>query len=88
MAAALANLDRQDSDDSRLPEHFPSEISMPLSDLFDYSSDFWTHDSPIATTTSLEEELAVWDLLDMDADGDEDPEFDHIDVLASSAFTS
>ncbi|KAI0683574.1 hypothetical protein C8T65DRAFT_749463 [Cerioporus squamosus] len=59
LAAALRNLDRGDSDDSYLPQDFPSKIAIPLSRLFDYSSDFWTQDSLIATTASLEEELAL-----------------------------
>ena len=43
---------------------------------------------PISTLASFEEELAIWDLLDMDADGEEDPECGRSDDFAGSVFTS
>ena len=89
LAEALRRMDNPEHpDESASPQTFPSEIKVPLSRLFDYTSEFWTQGSPISTSASFEEELAVWDLLDMDADGEEDPEFGRSDDFTGSVFTS
>ncbi|TBU31641.1 hypothetical protein BD311DRAFT_752169 [Dichomitus squalens] len=57
-----------DSEDDPI---FPSVIKIKLESLFDFSCHYWQkrrEDSDM--TASLDEELEVWNILDMDADGE------------------
>ncbi|KAI0719371.1 ribonuclease H-like domain-containing protein [Cerioporus squamosus] len=67
-----------DDDELRTSNRWPSKLRIPLSKMFDFQSDFWSAYMARTHTNSLDEELAVWDLLDMDGDGEEDTGMDEL----------
>ena len=73
---------------------FPSVIKVKLESLFDFSRQYWQKRAEHSDmTATLQEELDIWDVLDMDADGE--PEIDDLETSGSGergnqpdAFTS
>ena len=66
----ISRLYEADREDEDTPISFPSTIKITLCELFDFSSAFWASYQRRTSVPSLEEELEIWDLLDMDADGE------------------
>ncbi|CDO72524.1 hypothetical protein BN946_scf184983.g7 [Trametes cinnabarina] len=63
----------RDIEDSILTsDSFISTIRVPLATLFDFSNAYWQTRADLSPSNTLDEELAIWDLLDMDADGEDD----------------
>lgn len=60
------------ADENEHAVHFPSVIKVTLEDLFDFQNGYWTDHPETSITQTLDEELAIWDVLDMDADGEND----------------
>ncbi|KAJ3008701.1 hypothetical protein NUW54_g3057 [Trametes sanguinea] len=72
LLSSFAQSDMESADeDAPDATDFPSHINMPLDSLLDFSAPFWQTRAAAASTESLEDELALWEILDMDADGDE-----------------
>jgi hypothetical protein len=65
--------DNQDNEPVRISATLPL---MPLSNLFDIASTHWATLYQSHVRYSYDEELALYELLELDADGEEDPEFD------------
>lgn len=66
-------MEERDTEDSILTsDSFTSMIREPLHNLLDFSNEYWQARANSSPSNTLEEELAIWDLLDMDADGDDD----------------
>ncbi|KDQ55684.1 hypothetical protein JAAARDRAFT_208479 [Jaapia argillacea MUCL 33604] len=76
IADTLIHMADEDEDDQ--PHSFPSRISIKLEDLFDFTKDFWVEAHERSGTTSLQEELEVYELLDLDADGEDDTPDDSV----------
>ena len=57
----------------------PSDIMIKIADLFDFTKKFWISSHERTASRSLDEELELYELLDMDAPGEEDIniEIDH-----------
>ncbi|KAJ8462759.1 hypothetical protein ONZ51_g10696 [Trametes cubensis] len=70
LASALSG---NNDDDTDLPDTpaFPSEIRKTLRMLLDFEAPFWRSKLERTSTPSLDDELALWEILDMDADGEE-----------------
>ena len=49
-------------------------INIPISRLFNFASDSWSSWYARFAALTFEEELELYDLLEMDAEGDNDPE--------------
>jgi len=71
----------EDSDDGSL--QWPSEISIKISDLFDFSKTHWVSLHKRSASHSLDEELEFYELLDLDAPGEEDINLDMDQALDS-----
>jgi hypothetical protein len=58
--------------------------SIPISELFDFTNDAWTKRYEQFAHITFDEELALYDLLEEDADGELDPDFGAVteDILA------
>lgn len=82
-------MEADDEDPSGMSVEFPSVHQLSLDALFDLKPAFWTERSEASTSLSLEAELALWEILDMDADGEESSaqEFE-IDDLANVILNS
>ena len=66
----------EDNQDNQ-PAHFSVEWkTLPLHQLFDFSSTLWATRYGNFADFTLDEELALYDLLELDADGELDPELD------------
>ncbi|KAI0801429.1 ribonuclease H-like domain-containing protein [Fomes fomentarius] len=70
LTQSMSILDEEDED--RVPTWLPSKICVSLEQLFDFSNAFWTEWDNRYVTNTLEEELEIWNILDMDGDGEED----------------
>ena len=73
--ASLAERARDDDDDFDVRPRTAYDhlsIGVALDDILNFDNDWWTNDTAMHTTNTLEEELAVWDILDLDADGEGD----------------
>ena len=58
------------------PSRWPSKLRIPLGQMFDYTSPFWDTYMADKRTNTLDKELELWDILDMDADGEDDIQID------------
>ena len=65
--------DDEDNEPVRISDTLPL---MPLSILFDINSTHWATVYQSHVRYGYDEELALYELLELDADGEEDPEFD------------
>lgn len=66
----------EDNEDNE-PDHISATLTlMPLSKLFDINSAHWAKLYQSHVRYSYDEELALYELLELDADGEEDPELD------------
>ena len=86
---ALQYMDERDAEDSILTSvSFTSTIHVPLETLFDFSNNYWQERMKLSPSNTLDEELAIWDLLDIDADGDDEPSLDQgSDSMADELLT-
>ena len=59
--------------------------NIPIPHLFDFTTDSWSSRYTHFAVLTFEEELELYDLLEMDAEGDDDPGFDDTteDILLS-----
>ena len=49
------------------------KISVTIEMLFDFNKEYWAHKANESSiTATLDEELEIWDILDIDADGEVD----------------
>ena len=76
--ARLAEGD-QDEGDVRMPSH----ISSPICELFDFKKNHWVSLHERSASRSLDEELEFYELLNLDAPGDEDVNLDVDSTLDS-----
>ncbi|KAJ2977735.1 hypothetical protein NUW54_g11382 [Trametes sanguinea] len=72
LLASFSDVDMESADED-LPDaaRFPSQLKATLRELLDFANPFWQNRTAATSTSTLEEELALWEILDMDADGDE-----------------
>ena len=81
--AGAADLDDivADANGNSQPEELrpTSSLSIPLETLFNFEFTFWTESNQIVSARGLQEELELYQLLDLDADGEIDEE--DIDAL-------
>ncbi|KAF9501361.1 hypothetical protein BDN71DRAFT_1585091 [Pleurotus eryngii] len=82
-ASFMLMLDDDDDDDKTL--EFPSKISIKLSELFDYRSTHRTEIHRRSASHTLGGELELYELVNLDADGDVDIDIDDVvsDILAN-----
>ncbi|KAI0748924.1 hypothetical protein C8Q74DRAFT_1311444, partial [Fomes fomentarius] len=66
----MSILDEEDED--RVPTWLPLKICVSLEQLFDFSNTFWTERDNWYVTNTLKQELEIWNILDMDGEGEED----------------
>ena len=67
----------EEDDEDNQPAQVSSEwTTLPLHQLFDFSSTLWAARYGNFADFTFDEELALYDLLELDADGDIDPELD------------
>ncbi|KAI0806809.1 hypothetical protein C8Q74DRAFT_1224420, partial [Fomes fomentarius] len=66
----MSILDEEDKD--RVPMWLPLKICVSLEQLFDFSNTFWTERDNRYVTNTLKQELEIWNILDMDGEGEED----------------
>lgn len=73
MREIARSLERMVESDADLPSSAPSQsaISEPLSNLFDLNTTYWTERHKRSSVRSLDEELELYECLDLDADGEE-----------------
>ncbi|KAI0764739.1 hypothetical protein C8Q74DRAFT_1283632, partial [Fomes fomentarius] len=65
----MSILDEEDED--RVPTWLPSNICVSLEQLFEFSNTFWTERDNRYVTNTLKQELEIWNILDMDGEGEE-----------------
>jgi hypothetical protein len=53
-----------------LPEPSPDALSIPIKDLFNFTQSYWVEAYDKLATRGLQDELELYELLDLDADGD------------------
>lgn len=52
------------------PEPSPDVLSIPIKDLFDYTQSYWVESYNKLAMRGLQDELELYELLDLDAEGD------------------
>ena len=57
-------------DDGDLPEPLPDALSIPIKDLFDFTKSYWVEAYSKLAMRGLQDELELYELLDLDAEGD------------------
>jgi hypothetical protein len=57
-------------DDEEPPEPNPEALSIPIKDLFDFSQSYWVEAYGKLAMRGLQDELELYELLDLDAEGD------------------
>jgi len=59
-----------ETDNNELPEPSPDALSIPIRDLFDFMQSYWVEAYDKLAMRGLQDELELYELLDLDADGD------------------
>ena len=67
---------REDTQPEQHSSRWPSKLRIPLGQMFNDSSPFWDNYMANKRTNTLDKELELWDILDMDADGEDDSQMD------------
>jgi len=57
-------------DDDEPPELSPDALSIPIKDLFDFTQSYWVEAYGKLAMRGLQDELELYELLNLDADGD------------------
>ena len=57
-------------DDEDPPEPSPDVLSIPIKDLFDFTKSYWVEAYSKLAMRGLQDELELYELLDLDAEGD------------------
>ena len=57
-------------DDEDPPEPLPDVLSIPIEDLFDFMKSYWVEAYSMLAMWGLRDELELYELLDLDAEGD------------------
>ena len=70
-----------DQDDGEA--HMPSQITITVCELFNFENNNWVLPHKCSASCSLDEELELYELLDLDAPGDEDVHLEVDEVLDS-----
>ena len=65
----------------------PSSIPLALKDLFDFNIDYWQSSSEVAGTRGLQDELEFYELLDLDASGEQDTDI-AVDSMSEAVLMS
>ncbi|KAG5634734.1 hypothetical protein H0H81_000957, partial [Sphagnurus paluster] len=82
VAETLNAIDDAGDEDHSINFTSPKNISISLKNLFDFNSTHWVEAQQRSAIGSLEEEFEVYDLLDLDAEGEQeldlDPDLDDI----------
>ncbi|KAH9856591.1 hypothetical protein C2E23DRAFT_808211 [Lenzites betulinus] len=92
-AIIFSDMERADEDLPGADIAFPSVHHITLDTLSDFQTDYWRTQSAASSMPAMDDELALWEILDMDADGEEVPGggdeqgFD-IDTLVDSILSS
>jgi len=83
MAKDASELSEEDN------EHgpFPSTLSFTLAELFDFSVDYWVQSSEATGNRGLQDELELYELVDLDASGELDTDVD-VDGMAEAVLSS
>jgi hypothetical protein len=68
-------------------ESFPTTLSFTLPNLFDFSVDYWVKASEATGNRGLQDELDLYELMDLDASGELDTDVD-VDGMAEAVLTS
>jgi hypothetical protein len=69
-------VDEDDQDNESVRPHSSTWQETPLSSLFDFTSTHWKGQFEKWARLTYDEELAFYELLELDADGEVDPDFD------------
>jgi hypothetical protein len=67
----LLNEDNEDNEPAVISENW---TSIPISQLFDFTTHCWSSRYTRFAALTFEEELELYDLLELDAEGDDDPD--------------
>jgi hypothetical protein len=59
-----------ETDNDELPEASLDAFSIPIRDLFDFMQSYWVEAYDKLAMRGLQDELELYELLDLDADGD------------------
>jgi len=59
-----------DNDSDEPPEPSTDMLSIPIRDLFDFTQSYWVEAYDKLAMRGLQDELELYELLDLDADGD------------------
>lgn len=80
----ISQVDEDNEDDQPVRAAATEWTSIPISELFDFTNDAWTKRYEQFAHITFDEELALYDLLEEDADGELDPDFGAVteDILA------
>jgi hypothetical protein len=88
---ALFRRSRTDSfpanDEDNEHESFPSTLSFTLANLFDFSVDYWVKASKATGNRGMQNELDLYELIDLDASGELDTDVD-VNGMAEAVLTS
>ncbi|KAH9848343.1 hypothetical protein C2E23DRAFT_844406 [Lenzites betulinus] len=92
-AIIFSDMERADEDLPGADIAFPLVHHITLDTLFDFQTDYWGTQSAASSMPTLDDELALWEILDMDADGEEvpgggDEQGFKIDTLVDSILSS
>lgn len=85
IVARLAPRNSSGANDDEIEDAFSVRAgSMLIRDLFDFTNDSWTVISKAVTMRGLEEEMELYDLIDLDAAGEDDEELEEQDGIQGS----
>jgi hypothetical protein len=87
IADRLISMANDDHDEDDVDESFPSTLSFTLADRFDFSDDYWVKSSEATGNRGLQDELDLYELVDLDASGELDMDID-VDGMAEAVLTS
>jgi hypothetical protein len=87
IADRLISMANEDCDENGEDEPFPSTLSFTLADLFDFSDNYWVKSSEATGNRGLQDELDLYELVDLDASGELDTDID-VDGMAEAVLTS
>jgi hypothetical protein len=59
-----------ENDDDEAPAPSPNVLSIPIRDLFNFTQPYWVEAYDKMAMQGLQDELQLYELLDLDADGD------------------
>jgi hypothetical protein len=63
-------IEATETDNDKLLEPSPDALSIPIRDLFDFTQSYWVEAYDKLAMRGLQDELELYELLDLDADGD------------------